>query len=310
MPVQKKTDWSADITAKIIAQIEQGAGEFIMPWHRIARGPRIMPHNKTTGAEYNGINTFLLSLAALNHDTDGWASFKQWQAKGRYVAKGEKGVHVCYYGTFKRDAKTPVETAHADGNGQVDQPFMKVRCVFNEDQLSDYESSEDKANALADTLANRVDALDRAEAFIAATGATITESGGRACYRPATDDILLPRRELFTQAHTATPTEAYYSTALHELTHWTHRQERAGREVKPGKEGYAFEELVAELGAAFLCRHLGITLEPRADHAQYLNSWLQLLSNDKRALFRAAAAAQRAVDYLVSCQPQEQAQAA
>src|ERR1019366_1570514 len=138
--------------------------------------------------------------------------------------------------------------------------------------------------------------IEQAEAFVAATGASIRHGGGRAYYRPATDSIQLPPREAFIGTPTSTPAESYYSTLCHELTHWTSPESRCNRQLgkRFGDDAYAIEELVGELGTAFLCADLRITDEPRADHAQYLASWLEVLKADKKAIFTAASKASEA----------------
>jgi antirestriction protein ArdC len=139
-----------------------------------------------------------------------------------------------------------------------------------------------------------------ADAFVAATGATIAHGGSRAYYRPSTDSIQLPPRDAFIGTRTSNPAESYYSTVLHELTHWTSHAQRCDRQLgkRFGDDAYAMEELVAELGAAFLCARIGITAEPRIDHAQYLASWLSVLKADKRAIFTAASKASESTDWL------------
>jgi antirestriction protein ArdC len=146
--------------------------------------------------------------------------------------------------------------------------------------------------------------IEQAEAFVAAAGASIHHGGGRAFYCPATDSIQLPPREAFIGSPTSTPAEAYYSTILHELTHWTSAEARCNRQLgkRFGNQAYAIEELVAELGAAFLCADLGITDEPRADHAQYLATWLSVLKADKKAIFTAASKASEAAAFLTALQ--------
>jgi antirestriction protein ArdC len=146
--------------------------------------------------------------------------------------------------------------------------------------------------------------IEQAEAFVAATRASIGHGGGRAFYRPSTDSIQLPPRGAFIGTPTSTPAEAYYSTLLHELTHWTSAEARCNRQLgkRFGDQASAIEELVAELGAAFLCADLGITDEPRADHAQYLASWLSVLKADKKAIFTAASKASEAAAFLAGFQ--------
>jgi hypothetical protein len=157
---------------------------------------------------------------------------------------------------------------------------------------------------LARLLAYRIQAaaFGDLEAFVAATGASIHHGGGRAFYRPATDSIQLLPREAFIGSPTSSPAEAYYSTLLHELTHWTGDETRCNRQFgkRFGDQAYAIEELVAELGAAFLCADLRITDEPRADHAQYLAAWLSVLKADKKAIFTAASKASEAAAFLAA----------
>jgi antirestriction protein ArdC len=146
--------------------------------------------------------------------------------------------------------------------------------------------------------------IEQAEAFVAATGATIHHGGSRAFYRPSTDSIQLPPREAFIGSPTSTPAEAYYSTLLHELVHFTSHETRCNRQLgkRFGDDAYAMEELIAELGAAFLCADLRITDEPRVDHAQYLASWLSVLKADKKAIFTAASKASEAAAFLAALQ--------
>lgn len=152
-----------------------------------------------------------------------------------------------------------------------------------------------------DTTA-RIEAADR---FVANTGAVIHHGHPMACYRPAFDAIYMPDRAAFVATATSSATENYYSTLSHELTHWSGVEKRLDRQLgkRFGDDQYAVEELVAELGSAFLCAELGITPTPRQDHAQYLAHWLKVLKADKRALFAAAAAASKAVTYLNGLQP-------
>ena len=142
--------------------------------------------------------------------------------------------------------------------------------------------------------------IARAERFFGATGATLAHGGNRAFYRPSTDSIVLPPFETFRDA------ESYYATLAHETTHWTAHESRLARDFSTkrfGSEGYAIEELVAELGAAFLCADLDLTLEPREDHAAYIANWLDALNSDNRAIFAAASHAQRAADFINGLQP-------
>ena len=201
------------------------------------------------------------------------------------------------------DRFTKTET---DDHGQEQEraiPFMKGYTVFNVEQVEGLPAHYYAQPENPLPLAERIEAADR---FAAATGATIKHGGNRAFYAPAADFVQMPPFEAFRDA------ESYAATLTHELTHWTGHESRLAREFEKGhrygSHGYAFEELVAELGAAFLCADLGITPEPRPDHAAYLAHWLSVLQQDKRAIFSAAAHAQRAADYLQGLQPQAQAE--
>lgn len=171
-------------------------------------------------------------------------------------------------------------------------PFLKVYTVFNVAQMTGLPAQYLTAPA---PQGDPLPLLERAERFFAATGAVIRHGGDRAYYSPTLDVIQLPPPEAFRDA------ESYTAIKAHEAVHWTKAETRLNRDFggqRFGDAGYACEELVAELGAAFLCADLGITPEPRDDHAAYLANWLRVLRADTRAIFTAAAHAQRAVEYL------------
>ncbi len=196
------------------------------------------------------------------------------------------------------------------GDAAADEDSRKVPCarlswVFNIAQVDGYAAPASMPQE------NQVSPIDQADALLVATGASITHQGAQAYYRPSTDELVLPPREAFTGSATMTPTEAYYATALHELVHWTGKRLDRDLAGRFGTEAYAAEELVAELGAAFLCAELGVSSEPRADHAAYLAMWSKLLRDDRRAFTTAAAKAAQASDYLLAfIAPQAQAEAA
>lgn len=272
------------ITDQVIAALDAGALTFTMPWHK--GHPR--PVNVASGNPYRGINTVNLWIAQQLHDytTGTWGTYRQWQAHGAQVRKEERATAIIFFKNLEREDPT--------------QPSFIVvtSSVFNADQVDGYTAplhAEDKTQVLA-----------QVETFIAATAAQIKEQGTRAYYRPLDDTIHMPPRALFTGSATRSATESYYSTLLHELTHWTGHPARLKRDLQNrfGEAAYAMEELVAELGAAFLCADLGITLEPRPDHAAYIQSWLSVLKQDKRAIFTAASQASAASDYLLTLQPQ------
>lgn len=280
------------LTDQIIAAIEgQTGGErWVMPWHRAEGG---LPVNASTGNYYSGGNILALWLAASNkgYTSAKWASYKQWAALGRQVRALDsysdpiegKGTHIVYYGTAdKKDG--------SEGKFR----FARVSSIFNECQLDDYTAPE-SAEVVDDTVKHA-----NADSFILTTGAVINHGGARACFSPANDTISVPERAAFTATAGATATENYYSTLFHELTHWTGIESRCDRTFgsRFGDQAYAVEELVAEMGAAFLCAELGISSEPREDHALYLAHWLRILKSDPKALHTAASKASQAVKFL------------
>lgn len=278
------------ITANIINAIEQGAGEFRMPWHRASTASGV-PCNAVTGVQYKGSNVLILwaTAGAKGFDSNKWATFKQWQSIGAQVRKGEKSATGIYFNMMEREDETGEAKAI---------PFARPFHLFNAAQVDGYTSEQ------AAPRQDLTETIRSADEVIAATGAKITHSGDRAFYRPSTDEVYMPPRNAFIGTATSTATEAYYSTALHELAHWTGHQSRLARDFtrskRFGDQAYAGEELVAELGAAFLCAQLGITNEPRADHAQYLAHWLKVLKADSRAIVRAASDAQKAADFILA----------
>ena len=182
---------------------------------------------------------------------------------------------------------------------EMEIPFLKAYSVFNVDQI-DGLPDKFQAPAKSEPVRRENARNERAEQFVANTRADIHRGGDRAYYSVLEDRIQMP------DSHRFKDSDAFYSVLAHELTHWTNRNERAPRNFRPtsfGTANYAREELVAELGAAFLCADLQLSLSPRPDHAEYISSWLDLLRNDKKAIVQAAAIAQKATDFLHSLQP-------
>ena len=176
-------------------------------------------------------------------------------------------------------------------------PFLKGYSVFNVEQI---DGLPGHYTAVAAPRMNEQQRIVHAESFFAALGADIRHGGNSAHYVPSLDYVQMPAFESFRDA------AAYYATLGHETVHWTRHPKRLDRDFaqkKWGDEGYAMEELVAELGAAFLCADLELTPQIRDDHAPYIAGWLKALKNDKRAIFSAASHAQRAVDFLQRLQP-------
>ena len=292
---KERFDIHQHITDKIVSAIERGAGDFRLPWHRSA-GSIVRPVNVASKKAYRGINVVALWAYAeeSGYSSGVWGTYRQWSEAGAQVRKGEKAAYVVFYKELEFAAET--ETGDAD---TITRLFARATPVFAAEQVDGYQPPVIDAPP-----ATVITPLEQAEAFVAATRVSINHGGGRAFYRPSTDSIQLPTREAFIGSPTSTPAEAYYSTLLHELTHWTSAETRCNRQLgkRFGDQAYAIEELVAEFGAAFLCADLGITDEPRADHAQYLASWLSVLKADKKAIFTAASKASEAAAFLTAFQ--------
>jgi antirestriction protein ArdC len=220
-------------------------------------------------------------------------TFRQAIELGGAVRKGEKGSLVVYANTLTRTEADPLTGEETESA----IPYLKGYSVFNVDQIDGlprhFYAQPEPAMPPPELIAH-------ADAFFAATKASLCHGGKNACYIARTDMIHMPCRDLFESA------EAYYATLAHETTHWTGHPSRLDRsfgQKRFGDDGYAMEELVAEIGAAFLCASLGLSSAPREDHASYLACWLRVLKADTRAIFTAAAYAQRAADYLAAMQP-------
>lgn len=289
----ERFDIHQHITDQIVAAIEKGAGEFRLPWHR-ADGSIMRPVNVASKNAYRGVNVIALWATAeeRSYTTGLWGTYRQWAEAGAQVRKGEKAAHVVFYKEFT------VAADDATSDDTETRLFARATPVFAAEQVDGY------ALPVPEAPTTIIEPIDAAEAFVSRTGASIAHGGSRAFYRPSTDSIQLPPREAFIGSSTSTAAESYYATLLHELTHWTSAETRCNRQLgkRFGDQAYAMEELVAELGAAFLCADLAITDAPRADHAQYIDTWLQVLKADKKAIFTAASKASQAVTYLASLQ--------
>lgn len=285
-------DIHAEITNRIVEAIEKGAGTFQMPWH--VEASTRAPSNALTKRAYRGVNVLSLWITAqaFGYQSAEWATFKQWQEQGCSVRKGERGTPIVFYKSLS------IEGEASDGSEDSERkiPFARASWVFNAAQVEGAEMPP----AVIPEAAPLFDRLQHVEHVVAATGADISHGGARAFYQRREDRIQMPDIALFTGTETSTPQEAYYSTMLHELAHWTGAEHRLNREKgkRFADKAYAFEEIIAELTAAFLCVDLGITTSPRIDHAQYIAEYLEILRNDKRAIFTAAAAAQAAAEFI------------
>ena len=265
-----------EVTDSIIQQLEQGATPWIKPWKTDSTADK----NFLSQKPYQGVNRLILGLSSMvnSFDCPVWASFKQWQSIGANVRKGEKGTKIVFYSPVTKENKA---------TGDIESyNLLKAYYVFNASQV---DGVTIQSPVTPDKPFN---AIEAAELRIKLTGAVITHGGDSAFYAPSVDKINVPHKASFlTESN-------YYATVFHELVHWTgaeHREKRAfGKRF--GDNAYAFEELVAEMGAAFLCQDYRIQGELR--HAGYLQSWLKVLKEDSKAIFKAAALAQKAADYI------------
>ena len=278
------------ITDQIISELEKGVRPWLKPWNAEHAAGRITRPLRGNGIPYQGINVLMLWSAAMEKGFAApiWMTFKQALEFKAHIRKGEQGSLVVYADKIIRtetDARTGEESEHAI-------PFMKGYTVFNVEQI---DGLPDHYYAKPEVRTDPVQRIAHAETFFAATGANVVHGGNRACYIPSTDNIHMPCIDFFRDA------ESYYATLAHEATHWTRHPSRLDRDFgrkRIGDEGYAMEELVAELGSALLSADLDLTPEVRDDHAAYIASWIKVLKNDKRAIFSAASHAQRAAEFL------------
>ena len=296
----EKTDLYTRITNRIIADLEQGVRPWLKPWnaeHAAGRITRPLRHN---GQPYRGINVLMLWSEAMaqGFSCPIWMTYKQASELGGQVRKGERGRLVVYANRLTR-------TETNAGGEEVDReiPFLKGYSVFNCEQIDGL--PEHFTAPVVPTL-DPVQRITEAETFFRYTLADIRHGGSRAYFTVDGNYVQMPPFESFVDA------ESYYATLAHEITHWTRHPSRLDRDFgrkRWGDEGYAAEELVAELGSAFLSADLGLTLEPRTDHASYIHNWVQVLKSDKRAIFTAAAYAERACRFLHGLQPESAADA-
>lgn len=285
-------DLAQEITNQIIEMIEAGQadGNWVMPWHKIGGHA---PHNAVTGRHYAGVNILLLwaAKAKAGYNSPAWATFKAWNSAGYKLnnAKGQ-GVPIVFWSQVKKTDKATGEESFF--------PILKQFYVFNADLVTD-KAGEPYAAGDGEPIVDDVAGFVACDDVIAGTGAAIEYGHDRACYIPKHDQIIMPALSQFEKA------AAYYSTAFHELAHWTGSKSRLSRDLSGrfGSEAYAVEELVAELSAAFTCGHVGLIPETRPDHARYIKSWLKVLKDDKRAILKASTLAAQASNYILGIEP-------
>jgi antirestriction protein ArdC len=282
-----RPDLYSRVTDAIIADLENGVRPWTKPWSAEHLAGKISRPLRSTGEPYSGINVILLwaEATARGFSAPIWITFRQALVLGAHVRKGEHGSTVVYANRITR-------IGVGDEDVERSIPFLKAYTVFNAEQV---EGLPAHFYALAEPKLDAAQRIDHADRFFTATGADICHGGNQAYYALQPDHVQMPPFECFDDPG------AYYATLAHECTHWTRHPTRLDRDFgrkRRGDDGYAREELVAELGAAFLCADLGLELEPRPDHASYIESWLKVLKDDRRFIFTAAAHAQRAADFL------------
>lgn len=288
-----QNDLYARVTGKIITDLENGNLTWRKPWNADHMSGHVVRPLRWNDIPYQGVNTLMLwgTAAEMGYTSPYWMTFKQALDLKASVRKGEKATQIVYADKFS------VENRNAQGETVTTQiPFLKPYAVFNADQIEGLSDSfYKKQEPVKADARSRNEQLER---FFAETKADI-RTGWQASYSIGIDRVQMPPFESF-----ETP-EAYYAVLAHEITHWTRHPTRLDRDMGRkvyGDEGYAKEELVAELGACFLAADLSFEPMPPSQHAAYIQSWLHVLQNDKRFIFSAASHAQKAVEYLFSLQ--------
>ena len=289
------------VTDQIVTALEAGTPPWLCPW--IGGTGDMAPANLSSGRPYRGINVLLLNMRAMTcgYSTNRWLTFQQSRGLGACVRKGEHGTPVVFFKMHEVVDRSALATSHvSQTNDRKVIPLLRTFTVFNAAQIDGLP----EALLPAPQATPEWCACDVAELILNASQAQIRHGGARAFYAPSLDLIQLPERSAFANA------TAYYGTALHELTHWTGHPQRCNRVLSSRThiEAYAFEELVAEMGSAFLTNYC--SLHGQLQHASYIDSWLQALRNDKRLIFTAASLAQKAADYLLPQSAEEEALAA
>lgn len=278
------------VTNQIIAALEAGTPPWVCPWQGGVGD--LAPANLASGRPYRGINVLLLNLRAISfgYSINRWMTFQQAREMGACVRKGEQGTPIVFFKMHEVAERSALAaTAPRQTGDRKVIPLLRSFTVFNAAQIDDLP----EALSPAPLAAPEWNACEVAELILTASTADIRHGGSRAFYAPALDVIQLPERSAFANA------TDYYGVALHELTHWTGHPGRCNRVLSSRAhiEAYAFEELVAEMGSAFLTNYCG--LPGQLQHASYIDSWLQALRSDKRLIFTAASLAQKAADYLL-----------
>lgn len=308
MTEPKKRPFHEQVAETLIAQLERGVAPWQRPWSP-GEPSTFLPHNPTTGKRYRGINAMFL-MAQGRSDTR-WLTYKQATAAGAQVRRGERGTPIQYWKfsdeEVKRDAKGEIVRDQAGEPVKVqvklERPRVFTAVVFNAEQIDGMPEIDrvTKVPSLGSGHESDSPALQRAEQVLMASGAKIHHGGNGAFYRPSSDDIHMPDKSRFSEP------AGYYATALHELGHWTGHESRLGRDLAHpfGSEGYAKEELRAEIASMILGDELGIGYDP-GQHAAYVKSWIKVLRDDSMEIFRAAADAEKIQEYVLGLEQKQE----
>ena len=277
-----KKDIYQEVTNQIISDLEKGLPVWEKPWKKGFMG---FPTNAFSKSFYSGVNTLILWLRQSNtgFETSQWMTFLQVKKLGGSIKKGERATQIVFY------KKLVITDKESEEEKTI--PLLKTHAVFNLSQTEGLKHLIKKPSSKAEPLFQDV---EKAEQLIKQSKADISFAPiDKACYQPTEDKILMPKKEQFKTQ------EGFYSTMFHELTHWTAHKLRLDRPIKnkQGSKAYAFEELIAELSASFICYHLGF--EYSTQHSAYIKDWLEVLKEDKKAIFRASSQAQKATEFIL-----------
>lgn len=274
-----KRDIYQEVTDTIVNALESGAAPWLKPWTDGVLADATMPYNAITGKNYNGINIMLLWISGTSYTSNAWLTYKQAQSLGGNVIKGQKSTNIIFWQFLKKKNKQGIEETI---------PMLRNYSVFNVEQCENLNLEKAKIPEVVDLSSTTISDLAKE------VGATVKIGGNRAYFRASSDHIGMPELSQFTDAN------AHDATLAHELVHWTGHKNRLDREMggRFGSDSYAMEELVAEMGSAFVCARMGIEMTG-LQHSEYIASWLKVLKADKRAIFTASSKAKEATEFLL-----------
>ncbi len=298
----KQQQFNETIQEKILSQMKKYGTNWLQGYKNDLITGR--SHNKFTGTQYRGINAWLLYFSSLNngYETKEYGTAKNWMSLGHNIKKGEKGHHILFQQWKEKESK---EHTDDDGNPLVDMYCIyKNYVVFNADQVDGYEVKKPDEDALK----SENERLQDVDAYVFNTGAKIIYGSDGGFYSPSRDEIHMPNIDNYVGTDTSNAIESFYGTQLHELAHWTGHESRLNRKItnRFGTTDYAYEELVAECSSALLSGALGISSEPRPDHAKYLNSWMTAIKDNPKVIITAFGKASKVVDYLDGLQDKKE----